>query len=219
MNLFESLNWRYAVREFSDERIDDEKVTELLNLTRLSATSYGLQPYRLIVINDTDLRQSLLKYSMGQEKVVKSSHLVVIAVRAKIDDLMIERYLEDVARKRGIRPEELEGFGNHVKAVFAGMSVDEKRIWAHQQAYIALGTLLTVASIMKIDSCPMGGFEAAGYDQVLGLDRFGLESSVICALGSRHPEDSSARLPKVRYDYNEMVINLTNENIGEGNGG
>lgn len=213
MNLIESLNWRYAVREFSNARIDEKTIAALLDTTRLSATSYGLQPYRLILIDDKELRQDLLKHSMGQEKVLKSSHLVVIAVQTQIDEHMIDRYLADVAKNRSIAIAELQGFGNHVKQVFAAMTAQEKRVWAHQQAYIALGTLLTAAAVMQIDSCPMGGFEAEGYNQVLGLEQLGLECAVICALGVRHPEDTSATSPKVRYPYHEMVIQLGRQDI------
>jgi len=205
MNVTEALNWRYAVRRFSSEKLEDERVQELLNATRLSATSYGLQPYRMVVIEDRDLRKRLLPHAMGQDKVVECSHLVVLAVMAAIDDDMIDRYLESVAQVRNLAVDELCGLGVHMKSVFAGMDEREKREWAHQQSYIALGTLLTAAAVMKIDSCPMTGFEAEGFDRVLGLTNQGLTASVICALGIRHPEDVNARLPKVRFHQSEMV--------------
>jgi len=206
MNVIDALNWRYAVRQFSDVKIDDEKLNELLNAARLSPTSYGLQPYRLIVVNDKNVRKDLLPHSMGQDKVVDCSHLIIVAVQTDIGDEMVDRYIQSVAETRGFPEAELEGFSEHVKNVFRDMTVAEKREWAHQQAYIALGTLLTTAAVMKIDSCPMGGFEPEGFDQVLGLDEMGLESSVICAIGLRHPADTSAQLPKVRYSQAEMIL-------------
>lgn len=205
MNVIDALNWRYAVRQFSEEKIDDEKLTELLTATRLSPTSYGLQPYRLIVVCDPDVRKKLLAYSMGQDKVFDSSHLIVFAAQTDIDDEMVDHYIHSVAETRGISTAELDGFAEHVKHVFRNMDAEEKHAWAHQQAYIALGTLLTTAALMKIDSCPMGGFESEGFDRVLGLDKLGLESSVICAIGLRHPNDTSAQLPKVRFSHSEMV--------------
>ncbi len=206
MNIIEALNWRYAVRQFSSERIDDKRVEELLTATRLSATSYGLQPYRLILVNDMDVRMKLLQYAYGQDKVANCSHLLVFAAQTDIGDGMVDRYIHSVAETRDIPVEGLQGLADHMKEVFAGMNAVQKREWAHQQAHIALGTLLTAAAIMEIDTCPMGGIEAAGFDRLLELDELGLETSVICALGLRHPDDANAELKKVRYEAAEMII-------------
>ncbi len=206
MNIIEALNWRYAVRQFSSARLDEKRVQQLLTATRLSATSYGLQPYRIISVNDPGVRKKLLDYSMGQDKVVNCSHLLVIAAQTEIDDQMIDEYMQAVADTRDMPVKNLQGITHHIKEVFAGKSQTEKQQWAHQQAYIALGTLLTSAAMMEIDTCPMGGFDADGFNRVLELDQLGLEAVVICALGERHPDDASAQLPKVRYDYDKMII-------------
>lgn len=206
MNVIEALNWRYAVRAFAPQRIEEQKIDELLTATRLSATSYGLQPYRMIRVDDIGVRQQLLPYSFGQEKVVDCSHLLVLAAQTAIGDEMVGRYIQSVANTRGLSVDELVGLADHMKSVFAGMSPAQKREWAHQQVYIALGTLLAAAAMMQIDSCPIGGFDTAGYDRVLGLAERGLEPSIICALGVRHPEDSNAKLKKVRYAQSDMVI-------------
>ncbi len=208
MNVIEALNWRYAVREFSPERINDQRIQELLTATRLSATSYGLQPYRMIVVDDVETRKKLLPYSFGQQKVVSCSHLVVFVAQRQLGDEMVDRYIHSIADTRSITVDELKGLADHMKSVFADMNGEQKREWAHQQVYIALGTMLTAAAMMQIDSCPMGGIEAAGYDEVLGLNELDLETSVICALGVRHPDDQNAKLKKVRYDQTEMVIAL-----------
>lgn len=207
-NVLEALNWRYAVRDFAPERLDDDRVEALLTATRMSATSYGLQPYRLILVDDVEVRKELLPYSYGQDKVVNCSHLVVFAAQKEIGDAMVDRYIHSVAQTRGINIAELDGLAGHMKTVFAGLDDAQKREWAHQQAHIALGTLLTSAALMEIDTCPMGGIEASGYDRVLGLEQLGLETSVICALGVRHPDDGNASLPKVRYEHAEMVIQV-----------
>lgn len=208
MNVIDALNWRYAVREFSAQRIDEQKINELLNATRLSATSYGLQPYRMILVDDIEVRRQLLAHSYGQQKVVDCSHLLVFAAEKNIGDEMIERYIQSVVQTREMSVDELAGLGEHMKSVFNGMNPSQKREWAHQQVHIALGTLLTTAAVMKIDSCPMGGIEPSAYDEVLGLAEQGLETSVICALGVRHPQDENAHLKKVRYQQDEMVITV-----------
>ena len=145
---------------------------------------------------------------MGQNKVANCSHLVVLAAQKVIDDSLVDRFIESVAQTRGQRVEELQPFSKHIKEVFADMSASQKREWAHQQAYIALGTLLTAAAALKIDTCPMSGFEPDGFDRVLGLQQLGLEASVICALGIRHPEDDYARSAKVRYRESDLVITV-----------
>lgn len=208
MNIIRALNWRYAARQFSSDLIAEERIQELLTATRLSATSYGLQPYRMIMVNNIKIRRALFEYAMGQEKVVNCSHLLVLAVQTDLGVEMVDRYIQLVAETRDIPVEDLQGFADHIKHVFTEMNPEQKQIWAHQQAYIALGTLLTTAAIMKIDTCPMTGFEPDGFDQVLSLNELGLESSVICALGMRHPEDNNAELTKVRYDQSEMVITV-----------
>lgn len=208
MNVMDALNWRYAVRQFSPERLDEDKVMELLGATRLSATSYGLQPYRMILVDDMSVRRSLIEYSYGQEKVADCSHLIVFAVQTRVGDEMVDRYIRSVALARELSVDELKGLAEHMKSVFSGMTSEQKREWAHQQAYIALGTMLTVAPTMEIDTCPMGGIEADGYDSILGLSEKGLETSVVCALGVRHPEDENALLKKVRYDMAEMMMTV-----------
>lgn len=208
MNILSALNWRYAVRRFSPQKIDESCVRELLKAVRLSASAFGLQPYRMIVVKDVETRKQLLPYAMGQDKVVDCSHLVILAARTDIGDDMIDRYIESVSQARQVPKQELQGLADHMKSVFAGMSQRQKIDWAHQQAYIALGTLLTSAALMKIDSCPMTGFEPENFDRVLGLAERGLESSVICALGIRHPEDKSASMPKVRYPLSDMLLEM-----------
>ena len=97
---------------------------------------------------------------------------------------------------------------DHFKAALAVMTEQQRQEWAHQQAYIALGNLLTCAALMKIDTCPMTGFEREGFDKVLGLAGKGLTTSVLCPIGKRHPDDTSASMKRVRFDQDELVIAL-----------
>ncbi len=208
MNVIQALNWRYAVKQFSDERLNDQRVHDLLTAARMSASAFGLQPYRLVVVNDLNVRKQLLEYSMGQEKVVNCSHLIVFAAQKNVGDEMVDRYIESLAQVRSASIDEFAGMGDHIKRFLAGLSPQQQETWAHEQTYIALGTFLTAAAMMQIDACPMTGFERDGFDEVLGLNKMGLESCVICTLGVRHPEDLSASQPKVRYSHADMVITL-----------
>ncbi|MFZ5620745.1 MAG: NAD(P)H-dependent oxidoreductase [Pseudomonadota bacterium] len=208
MNITAALNWRYAVRKFTTERIEEDRVNELLTATRLSPSSYGLQPWRMVVVDDIDTRKRLYDYAMGQDKVVNCSHLVVFAAQTDIGDVTVDRYMDALTKVRNLPTDVLDSITTHMKDVFRNMSAQRRREWAHEQVYIALGTLLTAAAVMRIDSCPMTGFESEGFDSVLSLHERSLESSVICALGVRDPEDENAFLPKVRYGEAEMVLTV-----------
>ncbi|WP_342630568.1 NAD(P)H-dependent oxidoreductase [Marinobacter alkaliphilus] len=208
MNIHQALDWRYAVRQFSPEKLDNRAVESLLDAARKSASSYGLQPYKILVVESREVRQALLAHSFGQQRVLDSSHLVIFAALTDIGDHTVDRYVDQFVRTRRVPADEIDGYVQHMKGALAAKTSAEKKVWAHQQAYIALGTLLTAAAAMRIDSCPMTGFDHKAYDKVLGLTEFGLESTAIVALGYRSELDSTADLPKVRFDYEEIVMRV-----------
>ena len=208
MQVVDALNWRYAVRKFSDKKISAEKLNDLLNAVRLSASSYGLQPYRLIVVSSRSLRAQLLPFSYGQNKVAQSSHLIVLAAETHTNDKTVDRYIETYARVSQKSASELTNYASHIKSALAAKTPEQRQVWAHQQAYIALGNLLTCAALMEIDSCPMTGIDTTGYDAILGLNEKRLTTTVICPIGYRHPDDTQARQTKVRFDLDELVMEL-----------
>ena len=208
MKLLEALDWRYAVKQFSDEKIAALELKDLLNATRLSASSYGLQPYNIIVVESNSIRKQLLPFSYGQEKIAESSHLIIFAAHTQVGDVTVDRYIEKHAKITNTSHAELGNFSDHMKSALAAKTAEQKQQWAHQQAYIALGNFLTCAAMMKIDSCPMTGFDNAGYDGVLGLLERDLTTSVICPIGRRHSNDVQARSPKVRFDYDQIVMEM-----------
>lgn len=208
MNILHQLNWRYAVRNFSEKSIAATDVDELIEAVRLTPSSYGLQPYRLIVIDSEEMKEKLLPYSMGQTKVKECSHLFVLASQTSLSEGVIDDYFTRTEEVRELESGTTDGFKAHVKEVMLKMPQSEQAKWADQQAYIALGNLLTVAAIKEIDACPMGGFEAEGFNKVLGLDSLGLKTSVICALGYRSTEDLSADAAKVRMASKDFCLSL-----------
>lgn len=207
MNYIEALNWRYAVKQFSDEVIADDVINRLAEAARLSASSFGLQPYRLLVLRDKALREALLPYSYEQSKVVESSHLLVFAASTLSATELVDQYVERVRQVRpGTAPARLESMAEMMKDALAGMDAAALQGWAQQQAFIALGNVLSCAALEAVDACPMGGFEAAGYNAVLGLDDRNLNAAVICTLGVRHGDDYTAKDKKVRVSADEFVI-------------
>ncbi|MFA5496167.1 MAG: NAD(P)H-dependent oxidoreductase [Porticoccaceae bacterium] len=209
MDILQALHWRYAVKQFSSRRLPDHQLRDLLEATRLSASSYGLQPYQLVVVESMPLRHQLLDYSQGQDKIVHSSHLVVFAAKTDIDQAFIAEHLHRLAAARAIAAEAVHGMAAHYEHVLiTEKTAQQRRHWAQQQAYIALGNFLTCAALMGIDTCPMTGISSDDYDRVLGLTGQGLTTSAICAVGERHPADAAALLPKIRRHYDDLVIRM-----------
>jgi nitroreductase/dihydropteridine reductase len=208
MKLLEALDWRYVVKQFSDEKIAAGQLETLLNATRLSASSYGLQPYNIIVVESNTIRKQLLPFSYGQEKIAASSHLIIFAAHTQIGDVTVDRYIDKHAKITDTPFGDLDHYADHMKSALAAKTAEQKQQWAHQQAYIALGNFLTCAAMMKIDSCPMTGFDNAEYDAVLGLVEKNLTTAVICPIGRRHSNDIQAHSPKVRFDYDQIVMQM-----------
>lgn len=208
MSILEALNWRYAVREFSDTQLSDEVIAELVEAMRLSPSAYGLQPYKLLIVKSAELKKELLPYSMGQTKVRDCSHLFVLTVNTTIDANFIEQHFAHVEQERNLEQGALNGFTQHVKDVMLSMSAQQLQQWAENQAHIALGNLLTTAAIQKVDTCPMAGFENQGFDEVLGLAAFGLRSAVICAVGARATTDASSAERKVRLPIKDFSLEI-----------
>ena len=208
MDILNALQWRYAVQQFSNEILDDAEVTSLLEATRLSASSFGLQPYRILLVTSQALKQQLLEHSYGQDKVVNNSHLLVFAAQTSTAASLVNDYVARVSETRQIPISDLAGMEKAFKSTLGYKTPEQLLEWAHHQVNIALGNLLTCAAIMKIDTCPMGGFIPEAYDDVLGLKAQGLTASVVCALGKRHEADEVATMPKVRVPYADMIIEL-----------
>ncbi|MBN7819742.1 NAD(P)H-dependent oxidoreductase [Bowmanella yangjiangensis] len=208
MAILEALNWRYAVREFSNTKLSDDVIAELVEATRLSPSAYGLQPYKLIVIKSPEIKALLLPYAMGQKKVGDCSHLFVLTVNTRIDAKFIEQHFAHVEYERGLAAGTLAGFEQHVKEVMLSLSTEQLHQWAENQVHIALGNLLTAAAIKGVDACPMAGFENQGFDEVLGLAEKQLRTSVICALGERAKTDASAGQRKVRLPVSDFSVEI-----------
>ena len=208
MSMIEALNWRYAVKQFSEEKIPPSVLEELLQATRLTASSYGLQPYRLVVVENELIRKKLVAHSYGQDKVYKSSHLLVFAVRTDVGDAMVDSFIDHHAKVTGQSINALKNYSDHIKSAIVHKSPEQRLQWAHQQAYIALGNLLTCAAMLRVDTCPIGGFQPLGFDRELGLEEHNLTSSVICARGYRDNKDAQATKAKVRLDINDLVLRV-----------
>ncbi len=205
--MLENLRWRYATKKFDPDYIVPQASLDfIIDAVRLSASSLGLQPYKLMIIRDKSLREKLVEHSWGQDKVVNSSHLLVLAVNTKIDDGLIDQHLDLVREIQKLPEEKINAFREMIKGFLSQSSEAQLLQWSKHQAYIALGNLLTVLAEMKIDSCPMEGFIAKEYDRILGLNEMGLTSTLVLPIGKRSSDDHYAHAPKVRKSKDDFVI-------------
>lgn len=210
MDNIKALRWRYATKKFDKSKIlSVEKMEILKNSFHLTATSYGLQPLKLIVIQDKELQQKLVSYSFNQEQVSTASHVLILCIEKRVDKKFIEKYFNLVHQIRSTPKEILNPFKNFLIGDFEKKPEIEIKAWAINQAYLALGTLLTVCATEAIDSCPMEGFEPEKYDELLGLDEMNLESVLVLPVGYRAEDDVFSEFKKVRRELSDVIIDLS----------
>lgn len=209
-SVLDALNWRYATKTFdSNRKIPDDTWSALEDSLVLTPSSFGLQPWKFLVVTDPSIREQLLPHAWGQRQVVDASHLLIMAVPRQVDPATIDRLIEDTARSRGTDPTSLEGYKKMIVGfVLQGMTVEQQKDWAVRQVYIALGQFMMAAALMGIDTCPMEGFIPADFDKVLGFEEKGLTTGVLCPAGYRADDDKYAAFPKVRYPKAELVEHL-----------
>jgi len=198
MELIESLNWRYATKKFNTEKVNPDTIDQIINATNLSASSTGLQPYRLIVVENPELKKELGEGSFNTQ-IANSSHLLVFAAFEKVTLEQIDAYMNHIATVRAIPVENLADFKNALVNGILSRGDEANFQWAARQAYIGLGTAMIAAAELRVDSTPMEGFDPEKFDRLLGLQEKGLKSVVVLALGYRDTEnDIFATFKKVR---------------------
>jgi nitroreductase len=207
--LLENLNWRYATKKFdATKKISASDLNTLKEAVRLSASSYGLQPYKVIIVENPEIREKLKAAAYGQTQITDASQLFIFANDLNLGAVSVDNYITNISETRGVPVEALGGFSDMMKGTIANLSDDAKNIWTAKQTYIALGTLLSAASELKIDATPMEGFNAAQFNEILGFDKLGLNASVIATIGYRHDEDDAQHYKKVRKSHEELFITI-----------
>lgn len=205
----ERLEWRYAVKKFDSEAyLAEEQLEKLVKAFNLTATSYGLQPIRLVVLKNKEMQAALVPFSYKQQQVAQASHVLVICIETNIDQDYITKYFERVKQVRGTSEQILSPFKDALVDSFSKKEIAEVRQWATNQAYLAMGNLLTVCALEHIDACPMEGFIPAAYDEHLGLGPIGLSSVLVLPIGKRAQDDFFAEMKKVRRDLSESIIRI-----------
>lgn len=204
-NVIEHRTWRYATKKFDNsKKVSDEDLETLLEATRLSASSYGLQPYHVIVVSDQEIKEKLKPASWGQSQITDASHILVFANFTDFGEDLVDDYLSNVGNTRNIPTENLKGYSDFMKSKLMDLSSETKENWTSKQAYIAFSNAMHAAAELKIDTCPMEGFESEAYNEILGLKERNLNAAVVLAVGYRSQEDETQHLPKVRKTKEEL---------------
>lgn len=209
MELIDALNWRYAVKRMNGQRVPQEKLNNTLEATRLSASSMGLQPYKIFVIQNEELRKKLQAAAYNQPQIVESSHILVFAAYNDISEKDVQDYVDHIAAVRNSSVESLEGFKNSMLNIVYNKTQEQKHQWAARQTYIAFGTAIVAAAVEHVDATPMEGFDPDAVDALLGLSEQGLRSVTMLALGYRDAKiDYLAKAKKVRKEKEEIIEEL-----------
>ncbi|MET7028992.1 NAD(P)H-dependent oxidoreductase [Sediminicola luteus] len=205
-----NLEWRYAVKKFDSEKIlSNDKIERLKKAFNLTATSYGLQPIRMVVVQNKELQEKLVASSYGQQQVSQASHVLIICIERVVDKEFIVKYFDRVKNIRNTSDSIITPFEDALVSSFSKKDIKEVKDWATNQAYLALGNLLTVCAFEEIDSCPMEGFSPEAYDELLELEQYGLSSALVLPVGYRAQDDMFADMKKVRRPLKDSIIYIS----------
>ncbi len=205
--LLEQLSWRYATKQFDAARkIPGEIWAAIERALVLTPSSFGLQPWKFVVVSDPAVKKSLVASSWNQSQPADCSHHVVFAARRSLDEVEIDRFLDSIVAARGGARADLAGYRG-MMAGFAAKAAKEgwAKEWAIRQVYIALGNFMTSCAVLGVDACPMEGILPDQYDRILGLEGTDFTTVVACAAGYRAADDKYAKLPKVRYAAADVI--------------
>lgn len=205
-DLLDQLHWRYATKRFDPARkIPAELWSALEEALILSPSSFGLQPWKFVVVTDPALKTKLRTVSWDQPQIEECSHLVVFAMKRGLGAPEVKHFVDRIAEVRGVPVEALKEYRDMMLGSVDGPLKAIVDVWSSRQVYIALGTLLASAAMLGVDACPMEGIDPAQYDEILGLKDKGFQALCVCALGYRAESDAYSKLPKVRFTREEVV--------------
>jgi len=205
----ENLKWRYATKQFdSSKELEESNMQILLDSIQLSASSYGLQPYEILVIKDKDLRKKLHPAAFEQPQILDAPYLLVFCANKIIDEAYLDEYVENIVSTRGMKKEDLSGMKEMIMNAVISQSQENKIEWAKRQAYLALGNLLSAAAHHKIDVCPMEGFDPTQFNEILELEGKNLDTAVIATVGYRSEKDQLQNAKKVRKPKEKLFHRL-----------
>jgi nitroreductase len=205
----ENQNWRYATKKFnSEKKISNSDLEILKEAIQLSTSSYGLQPYKVIIVENQEIRKQLQPASWGQSQITDASHLFVFASITNVDSEYINDFVDNMAKTRNIPVESIKAYADFMIGNITTLTPEKQFIWSQKQAYLALANLLNVAAELKIDVTPMEGFIPEQYNKILGLTEKGLSATLVATIGYRADEDATQHYAKVRKPISELFESI-----------
>ncbi|KQR69866.1 NAD(P)H-dependent oxidoreductase [Pedobacter sp. Leaf176] len=207
MSLLEALNWRYAVKKMNGQPVEQEKVDKIIAAAHLAPTSSGLQPFKVIVITNQELKEKIAPIAFNQSQIIDSSHLLVFAAFQNYSEEGIDEVFSRMNAERGLPDSATDAYKAQLKSTILSKTAEENFNHAARQAYIGFGIALAEAALLKVDATPMEGFNGPELDELLGLNKQGLKSVTLLPLGYRdEANDWLANLKKVRKPLSEFLI-------------
>ena len=199
MEAIQHLQWRYATKKYNGSQIDKDNLNTILESIRLTPTSLGMQPFKVLVIDNPELREKMLPIAHNQSQIKDASHLILFAANTQISEETVDTYMNNVATTRQMPVENLAGFKGMINGFVGSKNEAQITEWASRQCYIALGVAMATAASLKVDTTPMEGYKANEMDELFNLKAQGYASAVLLAVGHRDEEnDPLAKLAKVR---------------------
>lgn len=206
-NIIKALEWRYATKKFNSiQKIPEKEMEDLLKVLQLAPSSFGLQPWKFVLVRNPELRKKLQPAAWNQPQIVDASHLIVLCTRTDMDDKYVHKFVKSIVDTRAIPIESLKGYQDMMLHSLSGMNSEARIQWNKNQVYLALGMLLEAAAFKGIDACPMEGFDPQKFDEILKLKEEHATATVLCALGYRADDDNTANLAKVRFPKKEIIL-------------
>lgn len=203
MNILENLKWRYATKKFdSTHQLSESELNTIKEVIQLSPASFGLQPYKVLIVTNPEIREQLKAVSWNQPQVTDASALLVFVKNKNVDETEVDLFVENIINTRGVTKEMLAEYEGMMKHAVSSQTEDQKSNWVEKQIYLAVGNLLTSLSVLGIDSCPMEGFDRGQYDSILGLTE--TSSVIVCPIGKRDVSDEYQNYPKVRKSTDDL---------------
>jgi nitroreductase / dihydropteridine reductase len=209
MNIIKHLQWRYATKKFDNtKKLSAKKLEIIKQAFNLTATSFGLQTIKLVVLENKEIREKLVEHSYNQKQVLDASHLLILCIQEDVSEMDVIDYYNNIKTIRNTPETILKPFRESLVKSMQSKTISERQQWSKNQAFIALGNLMTVCATQGIDACPMEGFSSTAFDSVLELNKKGLKSVLLLPIGYRAEDDMFASFAKVRKHINEAIIEI-----------
>lgn len=199
MSLVKSFKWRYATKKYdTSKKIALDVLSDITETVRLAPSSFGLQPYKFLLIEDKAKLEQISRAANGQPQITTGAHVMVVAVETKVDEKTVAAYIDKAAIARKTERINLEPREHFVNSMLGKMDYNQRITWAENQASIAVGVFIAAAAEAGVDASPIGGFDKDAVNQILALKKRNLTCALIFVIGYRSAEDDYARIPKIR---------------------